>query len=120
MLVGVASEKEDDIDDEMLAGFTLKKEDDSDDSVDSVREVVFSTLISPPQGTMLPPARPTTPEVGTTRKRSFTLVHRTPEKPREAPVAPTTPLNTMTRETYCEGVVIVRLEWLIAASTGLQ
>ena len=104
----------------MLA--SVASEDNSDDDSDhsSVREVVFSTLISPSRGTMLPPVRPTTPEAEATRKRSFTLVHRTPEKPREAPVAPTTPLNTMTRETYCEGVVIVRLEWLIAASTGLQ
>jgi hypothetical protein len=91
-------EKEADIDDEMLAGVTSEKEDDSDDSVDSVREVVFSTLISPPRGTMLPPVRPITPEAGAARKRSFTLVHRTPEKPRDAPVAPTTPSNTTSRE----------------------
>jgi hypothetical protein len=90
-------EKESAIDDEMLAGAASEKEDDSDHS--SVREVVFSTPISTPRGTMLPPARPTTPEAGTARKRSFTLVYRTPEKPREAPVAPTTPSNTMTRET---------------------
>jgi MULE transposase domain len=89
-------EKESAIDDEMLAGAASEKEDDSDHS--SVREVVFSTPISPPRGTMLPPARPTTPETEVARKRSFTLVHRTPEKPREAPVAPTTPLNTFTRE----------------------
>ena len=46
---------------------------------------------------MLPPVKPTTPEVA--RKRLLTLVHRTPEKPREAPVVPTTPLSTITRET---------------------
>jgi hypothetical protein len=86
----------------MLAGVALEKEDDSDHS--SVREVVFSTPISPSRGTMLPPARPTTPEAEAEaeaeagRKRSFTLVHRTPEKPREAPVAPTTPLNRIARE----------------------
>jgi hypothetical protein len=80
----------------MLAGVASEKEDNSDHS--SVRDVVFSTLISPPRGTMLPPARPTTPEAEVGRKRLFTLVHRTPEKPREAPVAPTTPLNTFTRE----------------------
>jgi hypothetical protein len=89
-------EKESAIDDEMLAGVASEK-DDSDHS--SVREVVFSTPISPSRGTMLPPVRPTTPEAEVTRKRSFTLVHRTPEKPREAPVAPTTPLNTIARET---------------------
>ena len=85
----------------MLAGVASEKEDNSDDDSDhsSVREVVFSTPISPSRGTMLPPARPTTPEAEVARKRSFTLVHRTPEKPREAPVAPTTPLNTITRET---------------------
>ena len=95
-------EKEAEIDDKMLAGVASEKEDDSDDSIDSMREVVFSILISPPRGTMLPPARPTarptTPEAGTARKRSFTLVHRTPEKPRDAPVAPITPLDTITRE----------------------
>jgi hypothetical protein len=41
------------------------------------------------------PPRPATPE--TVRKRLYILVHRTPEKPREAPVAPTTPLNIFTR-----------------------
>jgi len=90
-------EKEAEINDKMLAGVTSEKEDDSDYSL--VKEIVFSTLISPSRGTMLPPVRPTTPEAEVTRKRSFTLVHRTPEKPREAPVAPTTPSNTITRET---------------------
>jgi hypothetical protein len=94
-------EKEAAIDDEMLAGVASEKEDNSDDDSNhsSVREVVFSTPISPSRGTMLPPVRPTTPEAEVTRKRSFTLVHRTPEKPREAPVAPTTPSNTIARET---------------------
>jgi hypothetical protein len=95
-------EKEAEINDKMLAGVASEKEDDSDDSINSMREVVFSTLISPPRGTMLPlarpTARPTTPEAGTARKRSFTLVYRTPEKPRDAPVVPTTPLDTITRE----------------------
>ena len=81
----------------MLASVT-SEEDNSDHS--SVREVVFSTLILPSQGTMLPPVRPTTPEAEVSRKRSFTLVYRTPEKPREAPVVPITPSNTITRETY--------------------
>ena len=40
---------------------------------------------------------PTTPGVG--RKRLITLVHRTPEQPREAPFVPTTPSNTISRET---------------------
>jgi hypothetical protein len=94
----VEKEKEADINDEMLVGVTLEKEDDSDNSVNSVREVVFSTLISPPRGTMLPPVRPITLEAGTARKRLFTLVYRTPEKPRDAPVVPTAPLNTTSRE----------------------
>ena len=92
----IGEEKEATIDDEMLAG-VASEEDDSDHS--SVREIVFSTLISPSRGTMLPPVRPTTPEAEVTRKRLFILVYRTPEKPREAPVAPTTPSNTITRET---------------------
>jgi hypothetical protein len=91
-------EKEAVIDDEMLAGVSLEKEDDSKDSVNSVREVVFSTLILPSQGTMLPPVRFITPEAGAARKRSFILVDRTQEKPRDTPVAPITPLNTITRE----------------------
>ena len=86
----------------MLIGVTSEKKDNSNDSVNSIREVVFSILISPPRGTMLPPARPTvrpiTPEAGTARKRLFILVYRTLEKPRDAPVAPTTPSDTITRE----------------------
>jgi hypothetical protein len=70
------------IDDELLNGLASEKDSDSDSDHSEIREVVFCTLISPPR-TMLPPPRPTTPEVG--RKRSITLVHRTPEKPREAP-----------------------------------
>jgi hypothetical protein len=88
-------EKEAAIDDDLLADLTSENNDDSDHS--EIREVVFSTPISPPR-TMLPPPRPTTPEVS--RKRSITLVHRTPEKPRAAPVVPTTPSNTFARETY--------------------
>ncbi|MGH7240163.1 MAG: transposase, partial [Candidatus Saccharimonadales bacterium] len=84
------------IDNEMLAGVTSENEDDSDHS--SVREIVFSTPISPPRRTILPPPRPVTPEAEAARKRSFTLVHRTPEKPREAPVAPSTPLNIIACE----------------------
>jgi hypothetical protein len=75
------------------AAAAAAEEDSDPESVGSeVREVVFSTQISPPR-TMLPPARPATPEAG--RKRSFTLVHRTPDKPRAAPVEPTTPSNTI-------------------------
>jgi hypothetical protein len=82
------------IDNELLAG--MASDSDSDVSVEPT-EIVFSTLISPPRG-MLPPPRPITPGAEAARKRSFTLVHRTPEKPREAPVAPTTPSNTIRRE----------------------
>ena len=78
----------------MLAGVT-SEEDDSNHSL--IREIVFSALISPSRGTILLPVRPTTPEAA--RKRSIILVHRTPEKPREAPVVPTTPLSMITRET---------------------
>jgi hypothetical protein len=83
------------IDNELLAG--MASDSDSDVSVEPT-EIVFSTPISPPRGIMLPPPRPTTPGTEAARKRSFTLVHRTPEKPREAPVAPTTPSNTIRRE----------------------
>jgi hypothetical protein len=85
----------------MLADVASEKEDNSnnDSNHSSVREVVFSTPISPSQGAMLPPVRPITPEADLTRKRSFKLVHRTPEKPREAPVVPITPLNTIGRKT---------------------
>jgi MULE transposase domain len=82
------------IDDELLNGLASEKDSDSDHS--EIREVVFCTPISPPRA-MLPPPIPTTPGVG--RKRSITLVHRTPEKPREAPFVPTTPSNTISRET---------------------
>jgi hypothetical protein len=63
-----------------------------------MREVVFSILISPPRGTILPLVRPITPEAGIARKRLFMLVYRIPEKPRDAPIIPITPLNTITRE----------------------
>jgi hypothetical protein len=81
------AEAEAKIDDDLLAGLGSDEDDNSNHS--EVREVIFSTLISPPRATgiMLPPPRPTTPEVG--RKRSFTLVHRTPEEPRAAPAAVT-------------------------------
>jgi hypothetical protein len=71
------------IDDELLGGMA------SDGS--EVNEIVFSRLISPPRRVLLPSPRPITPEAEAARKRSFTLVHRTPDKPRAAPVAPTTP-----------------------------
>jgi hypothetical protein len=55
-----------------------------------VAEVVFTTQISPPrQSSMLPPS---TPEA--LRKRTLTLVDRTPEKPR-APPAPVINLATI-------------------------
>jgi hypothetical protein len=95
-------EKEVEINDKILVGVTSEKEDDSNDSINSIREVVFSILILLPRGTILPPARPIvrpiTLEVGTARKRLFILVYRTPEKPRDAPVVPITPLDTITRE----------------------
>lgn len=88
------------INNELLPGTALEKDfnDDNDnDNSDSseVREVVFSTLISPSQP-MLSSARSTTPEK--TKKRSFTLVDRTPEKPRAAPATPTTPSVTIIRK----------------------
>jgi hypothetical protein len=73
-------EKEAAIDDDLLADLTSENNDDSDHS--EIREVVFSTPISPPR-TMLPPPRPTTPEVS--RKRSITLVnYACPSYSREA------------------------------------
>ena len=87
------------IDDELLDGILSEHEDiDSDHS--EVKEVVFSTVMSPPQatGAMPPPSKPTTPEAEGVRKRSFTLVDRTPEKPRAAPVTPKTPCLAITRE----------------------
>jgi hypothetical protein len=48
---------------------------------------------------MGPPARPTTPgTVDTTRKRTYTLVYRTPDKPQAALVAPRTPFVSITSE----------------------
>jgi hypothetical protein len=94
--------KEVEINDKILVDVTLGTEDDSNDSINSIREVVFSILISPPRGTILPLVRPIvrpiTPEAGTARKRLFILVYRTLEKPRDAPVAPITSLDTITRE----------------------
>ena len=59
------------IDNELLAG--MASDSDSDVSVEPT-EIVFSTLISPPRGVMLPPPRPITPGAEAARKRSFTLV----------------------------------------------
>jgi hypothetical protein len=83
------AEAEAKIDNDLLAGLASDKDEDDNSNHSEVREVIFSTLISPPRATgiMLLPPRPTTPEVG--RKRSFTLVHRTPEEPRAAPAAVT-------------------------------
>jgi hypothetical protein len=80
------------IDDELLADIG------SDD--DGTREIIFSTPISPTwvTSTMIPPPRPITPEVA--RKRSFTLVERTPEKLRAAPIAPITPSAAISREAF--------------------
>jgi hypothetical protein len=66
-------EKKVDINNKILVGITSEKEDNSNNSVNSMRKVVFSTLISPPRGTILPPARSTTPEAGTARKRLLHL-----------------------------------------------
>lgn len=70
----------------------IASEEDVDSDHSEVREVVFSIPISPP--------RATTPEAesSSARKRSITLVHRTPEKPRAVPVAPTTPSASIARE----------------------
>jgi hypothetical protein len=57
----VEKEKEADVVDKMLVGVNSEKEDDSNNSVNSMREVVFSTLISPPRDMILPPAIPITP-----------------------------------------------------------
>jgi hypothetical protein len=80
----------------MLAGVALEKEDNINHTL--VGEDVFSTLISPSRGTVLSLVRPITLEREAGRKWLFILVYRRPEKPREALVAPTTPLNRMARE----------------------
>jgi hypothetical protein len=62
---------------------------DSDSDIEhggEVAEVLFTTPMSPPrqqQQLMLPLARPSTPEAS--RKRTLTLVDRTPDKPRAPP-----------------------------------
>ena len=72
-------------------GQTAESESKAGSEVD---EVVFTTQISPRrQSSMLPPARPSTLEA--LRKRTLTLVDRTPKKPR-APPAPTSPSSTIT------------------------
>jgi hypothetical protein len=71
------------IDDELLTS-------DSDSS--EVNDITFTGRVSPS-------ARPVTPEVTAeaTRKRTYTLVHRTPDKPQAAPaVVLLTPSNTIT------------------------
>jgi hypothetical protein len=73
------------IDDELLAS-------DSASEASEVAEVVFSTRVSPLR-------RLTTPETEVAlRKRTHTLVMRTPDKPRPAPVAPSTPSNLIVSE----------------------
>jgi hypothetical protein len=79
------------IDDELLAGIGSEEEDINSDHSE-VQEIIFSTLVSPSRatGAMLlpPPPRPTTPVTAeVARKRSFTLVDRTPEKPRGVPIS---------------------------------
>jgi hypothetical protein len=65
------------IDDELLAGIEGAAEfSDSESGASEVTEIVFATPISPL-------ARPITPGA---RKRTHTLVMRTPDKPRAAPV----------------------------------
>jgi hypothetical protein len=87
------------IDNELLDG--MGRDDSSSESDHSeIEEIVFVTPISPPRGTMLHPPRVMTPDTAIARKRSFTLVQRTPEKPHEAPVAPTTPSASITREPF--------------------
>lgn len=61
------------IDDELLA---------SDSESSEINEVIFATPVSPL-------VRPSTPDIS--RKRTLTLVMRTPDAPRAAPVAPTPP-----------------------------
>jgi hypothetical protein len=77
------------IDNELLNGIATEN-DETDSDHSEVREIVFSTPISPPRRTeamLPPPLRPVTPEVG--RKRIITLIYRTPEKPRGALILPT-------------------------------
>jgi hypothetical protein len=85
------------IDDELLTGMPEdeENEEDEEDNSEVANEIVFATPISPPRGLILPPSgRPITPE--NTRKRTLTLVHRTPDKPRAAPVEPRTPSTSST------------------------
>jgi hypothetical protein len=86
------------IDNELLNGMGRDDSSSSESDHSEIEEIVFATPISPPRGTMLHPPRLMTPDAATVRKRSFTLVQRTPDKPREAPVAPTTPSASIARE----------------------
>lgn len=74
---------------ELIAEIKVAAESTSDSEASEVAEEVFATPISPPRGTMLALVRSVTPEVS--RKRSFTLVQRTPDKRRAPPVVLTTP-----------------------------
>lgn len=76
------------IDNELLTGIeAAAAELEADSEGSEVAEVVFCTPISPPQGLMLPPARSITPETASaSHKRTLTLVMRTPDRPRAAPV----------------------------------
>jgi hypothetical protein len=91
------------IDDDQLGGIASEEGVDGDVS-EECREVGFSTPISPPRGMLPPPRlRPTTPEalpeLSTTKKRTVTLVNRTPEE-----LAPSRshlpPLQTLLLERY--------------------
>lgn len=87
--IAIASPAETAINDELLAGIEAAVNSDSDASephTSEVTEVTFATQNSPPRGTIVAPARPFTP----TRKRTFTLVGRTPDKPRAVPSSPST------------------------------
>jgi hypothetical protein len=86
------------IDEELLGELlgAVASDQESNHANSPIAEIVFSTPISPSH-TMVPSPRPTTPE--TVRKRSFTVVCQTPEKPRAAPVTPVTPSTAITRET---------------------
>ena len=69
------------IGDELLTGIAAADDSTSESSASEVDEVVFATPMSPPQAV--------TPEAS--RKRTLTLVMRTPDKPRKAPTRPSTP-----------------------------
>jgi hypothetical protein len=71
------------INDELLTGINAAAEESTSESnASEVAEVIFTGRISPL-------VKAYTPEVEALRKRTLTLVMRTPDKPRAPPVAPT-------------------------------